>query len=142
MLGGARGTTDLHDVVLLLLGTGMRSEALALEWTDVDLDADIPCVRVAATLVEPRRDAATGQVFVTGLRRQPTTKTGAPHSIAVPGAAVQMLNRRRAGVLTEPERQPAFPLGVQQPAGAQPVQGLRGLRSSGDRLPRRLALAW
>ena len=49
MLGGARRTTDLHEVVLLLLGTGMRiGEALALEWADVDLDTDVPCVRVAA----------------------------------------------------------------------------------------------
>ena len=73
--------SDLHDVVLLLLGTGMRiGEALALRWTDLDLDADIPCVRVDATMVEPRRDAATGQVFVAGLHRQPMTKTGAsPH---------------------------------------------------------------
>ena len=57
LLGGTRRTSDLHDVVLVLLGTGMRiGEALALRWTDVDLDADIPCVRVAATMVEPRRD--------------------------------------------------------------------------------------
>ena len=84
MLGGTRRTPDLHDVVLLLLGTGMRiGEALALEWTDLDLDADIPCVRVAATMVEPRRDAATGQVFVAGLHRQPMTKTGAARTHCV-----------------------------------------------------------
>ena len=72
LLGGARRSSDLHDVVLLLLGTGMRvGEALALEWTDLDLHADIPYVRVGATLVEPRRDAASGQVFVAGLHRQP-----------------------------------------------------------------------
>ena len=97
MLGGAPRSSDLHDVVLLLLGTGMRiGEALALEWADVDLDADIPCVRVAATLVEPRRDATSEQVFVAGLHRQPMTKTGAARTIALPCAAVEMLNRRRA----------------------------------------------
>ncbi len=65
-----RGDLDLHDVVLVLLGTGMRiGEALALEWADLNVDADIPYVHVAATLVEPRRDAATGQVFVAGLHR-------------------------------------------------------------------------
>ena len=54
-LGGARRTRDLHDVVLVLLGTGMRiGEALALEWADLHVDADIPYVRVAATLVEPQ----------------------------------------------------------------------------------------
>jgi integrase len=78
-----RRTSDLHDVVLVLLGTGMRiGEALALRWTDVDLDADVPCVRVAATMIEPRRDAATGQLFVAELHRQPMTKTGATRSIA------------------------------------------------------------
>ena len=98
LLGGAPRTPDLHDVVLVLLGTGMRiGEALALEWTDLDLHADIPYVRVDATLVEPRRDAATGQVFVAGLHRQPMTKTGAARTIALPCAVVEMLNRRRAG---------------------------------------------
>jgi len=66
-------------------------EALALEWTDLDLHADIPCVHVAATLVELRRDAASGQVFVAGLHRQPMPKTGAARTIALPGAAVKML---------------------------------------------------
>jgi integrase len=57
LMGGCRRTPDLHDVVMLLLGTGMRiGEALALEWSDLDLHADIPCVQVAAKLVEPRRD--------------------------------------------------------------------------------------
>src|SRR5680860_1102199 len=52
LLGGARRTPDLHDVVLVLLGTGMRiGEALALRWTDLDLHADIPYARVDATLV-------------------------------------------------------------------------------------------
>jgi integrase len=96
-------------VVLLLLGTGLRiGEALALEWTDLDLHADIPWVRVAATLVEPRRDAASGQVFVAGLHRQPMTKTGAARTIALPCAAVEMLKRRRAGLMREHERQPVF----------------------------------
>ena len=109
MLGGARRTTDLHDVVLLLLGTGMRiGEVLALEWADVDLDSDVPCVRVAATMIEPRRDAASGQVFVAGLHRQPMTKTCAARTIALPCAAVQMLDRRRAGLMRQHERQPVF----------------------------------
>ena len=107
-MGGAPRSPDLHDVVLLLLGTGMRiGEALALEWTDLDLDADIPCVRVAATMVEPRRDAASGQVFVAGLHRQPMTKTGTARTIALPCAAVEMLNRRRAW-MEQHDRQPVF----------------------------------
>ena len=110
LLGGTRRTSELHDVVLVLLGTGMRiGEALALRWTDVDLDAEIPCVRVAATMVEPRRDAATGQVFVAELHRQPMTKTGATRSIAVPHAVVEMLRRRRARTPARLEHQPVFP---------------------------------
>jgi integrase len=70
VLGGRPRSPDLHDVVLLLLGTGMRiGEALALEWTNLDLHAEVSCVRVDATLVEPRCAAATGQVFVAGLHR-------------------------------------------------------------------------
>jgi len=108
-MGGTRRTPDLHDVVLVLLGTGMRiGEALALEWADLDLDADIPHVRVAATMVEPRRDAATGQVFVAGLHRQPMTKTGTNRAIALPAAAVEMLNLRRARMVGEHDRQPVF----------------------------------
>jgi integrase len=107
--GGTRRTPDLHDVVLLLLGTGMRiGEALALRWTDLDLHADVPCVRVDATMVEPRRDAATGQVFVAGLHRQPMTKTGAARTIALPGGVVDMLNRRRVGMRAQHDRQPVF----------------------------------
>jgi len=109
LLGGTRRTPDLHDVMLVLLGTGMRiGEALALEWADLDLDADIPHVRVAATMVEPRRDAATGQVFVAGLHRQPMTKTGAARTIALPSTAVAMLNQRRARMVGEHDRQPVF----------------------------------
>jgi integrase len=95
-------------VVLVLLGTGMRiGEALVLEWADLDLHADVPCVRVAATLVEPRRDAATGQVFVAVLHRQSMTKTGVARGIALPCAAVEMLTRRGAA-LRQHERQPVF----------------------------------
>jgi integrase len=109
LLGGTRRTSDLHDVVLLLLGTGMRiGEALALRWADLDLDADLPCVRVDATMVEPRRDAASGHVFVAKLHRQPMTKTGAARTIALPSAIVDMLNRRRAGIKRQHDGQPVF----------------------------------
>jgi len=107
--GGTRRTPDLHDVVLLLLGTGMRiGEALALRWTDLDLDADTPWVRVDATMVEPRRDAASGQVFVAGLHRQPMTKTGAERTLALPSASVEMLKRRRAATTGQHDQEPVF----------------------------------
>jgi len=109
LLGGAPRTPALHDVMLVLLGSGMRiGEALALRWTDLDLHADLPRVRVDATLVEPRSDATTRQVFVGGLHRQPMTKTGAARTIALPCAVVEMLNRRRAGMTTQHDRQPVF----------------------------------
>lgn len=108
-LGGRRRSPDLHDLVLLLLATGMRiGEALALQWTDVDLTAAVPTVRVAATVVEPRRDAATRQVFVEALHRQPLTKTGATRVIALPSAAVQMLHRRRAAMPHPEDGPPVF----------------------------------
>ena len=108
VLGGTRRTPDLHDVVLVLLGTGMRiGEALALEWADLDLDADIPHVRVAATMVEPRREPPAA-----GIRSRAAPSTDDqdrcdPH-IALPGAAVEMLNRRRAGMMGRHDRQPVF----------------------------------
>jgi integrase len=109
LLGGTRRTPDLHDVTLLLLGTGMRiGEALALRWTDLDLHADIPSVRVDATLVEPRSDAASGQVFVAGLHRQPMTKTGASRTIALPVGVVGMLNRRCNGMTGDKGQGPVF----------------------------------
>jgi integrase len=59
-MGGTRRTSDLHDVVLVLLGTGMRiGEALALRWTDIDLAAEIPYVRVHVALDEPTVFAAS-----------------------------------------------------------------------------------
>jgi integrase len=109
VLRGAPRTPDLHDVVLVLLGTGMRvGEALALERADLDLYADIPCVRVDATLVEPRRDAASGEVFVVGLHRQPMTKTGAARTIALPCAAIEMSNGRSAGLMRQHDREPVL----------------------------------
>lgn len=64
---GPRPTSDLADLVDLLLGTGMRiGEALALRWEDIDIAADPPTVTVAGTLVD-----STG-----GLRRQDHPKTG------------------------------------------------------------------
>src|SRR4051794_31422351 len=56
----------------------------------------------------PRHDAGTGQVFVAGLHRQPMTKAGANRAIALPGAAVAMLNQRRARMVGEHDRQPVF----------------------------------
>ena len=115
LLGGAQRTPDLYDVALLLLGTGMRiGEALALKWTDLDLDAEAPYVRVAATLVEPRRDAASGQVFVAGLH-PPTEDEDrcSPHHCPT-------VRRRRDG-------DPASSLDVAARSAA-------GLRSRGRRL--------
>jgi integrase len=108
-LGGRRRTPDLHDLVLLLLATGMRiGEGLALQWADLALAAEVPTVRVAATLVEPRRDAGTGQEFVGRLHRQPMTKTGGVRRLALPSAAVEMLQRRRASASAARDEAPVF----------------------------------
>ena len=86
---GPRHTSDLADVVDLLLATGARiGEILALRWQDLDLTGPEPSVTICGTLV-----------FVkgVGLFRQEWTKTDAGFRIVIlPRFAVAMLQRRRA----------------------------------------------
>jgi len=86
---GPRHTSDLADVVDLLLATGARiGEILALRWQDLDLTGPEPSVTICGTLV-----------FVkgVGLFRQEWTKTDAGFRIVIlPRFAVAMLLRRQA----------------------------------------------
>jgi hypothetical protein len=64
MLGDARRRMDLHDVVLCCWPRGCASaRRWPWVWADANLDNEIPRVRVAATTVEPRRAATSGQLF-------------------------------------------------------------------------------
>lgn len=107
--GGKRRSPDLHELVLFMLATSTRiGEALAVTWADVDLSADPATVHIGATLVEPRKDKATGQVFVAGLRRQPLTKGGRSRTLVLPDAAVKMLDERRKRTMWRRQTDPVF----------------------------------
>jgi integrase len=76
---------DLRDPVILLAGTGLRrSELLALQWEDVDLDGRVLAVNGSVVRLK-------GQ----GLVRQDTTKGGAARSVPLPQFAVEALRRRK-----------------------------------------------
>ncbi|MDE0775440.1 MAG: tyrosine-type recombinase/integrase [Nocardioides sp.] len=119
--GGRRRSPVLHDMIVFLLATGCRiGEGLAITWRDLDLTSDPPTVTIGATLVEPRKQATpTGRgsdpesaparrVFVERLHRQPITKGGGERTLALPDAAVMMLNRRRRTRATRALDAPVF----------------------------------
>ncbi len=96
---------DLPDLVDVMLATGCRiGEALALRWSEVDLDEHI--VYLTGTVVREKG---------VGLFRQDTTKGKKPRGYLVPKFAMAMLERRAAEV-------PPGPLGLVFPSA---VQGLR-----------------
>jgi integrase len=92
--GGRQRTTELADVVDMLLATGVRTgEVMSLQWDDIVLDAEVPTVTIASTAVHVRGE---------GLRRQPKTKTAAGfRTLSLPPFAVRMLFRRRVEAQTE-----------------------------------------
>ena len=85
---GPRHTSDLADIVALMLATGARiGEMLALRWEDLDLAATRPTLTICGTLV-----------FVKGkgFFRQPWTKSDAGYrTIVLPRFAVGMLLARK-----------------------------------------------
>lgn len=80
-------TTDLADVVDMLLATGVRTgEVLALRWADIDLKSDEPTVSIGGTVVE---------IVGTPLHRQESPKTDASNRrLRLPPFAIAMLLRR------------------------------------------------
>jgi len=85
---GPHHTSDLADIVDLLLATGARiGEILAIRWQDLDLDSPTTTLTISGTLV---------YVKGKGLFRQGWTKTDAGFRIVVlPQFATRMLLRRR-----------------------------------------------
>ena len=71
--GGPTPSVPVDLIIDTMLGGGgLRiGEALALRWTDLDLDGEEPTLRVLGTTVEVRNDQNNG----TGLHRQSRTKT-------------------------------------------------------------------
>jgi integrase len=85
---GPRHTSDLADIVDLLLATGARiGEILALRWNDLDLDPAAPTVTICGTLVYLKG---------IGLFRQEWTKSEAGfRTVVLPRFAVTVLARRQ-----------------------------------------------
>ena len=102
--GRRRPNRDLHDVVSLLAGTGMRlGECLALRNEDVNLDAIPATVTVSGTMVEPRKkpktiwaDPSVPEWHIEKHFRQSTTKTNHVRTLVLPRAVAQQLRERRA----------------------------------------------
>lgn len=81
-------TTDLADPIDMLLGTGIRTgELVALRWSDLALDTDVPIVTIQATAV---------QLDDVGLIRQERTKSESGfRKLQLPTFVWEMLVRRR-----------------------------------------------
>lgn len=100
--GRRRPNRDLHDVVALLLGSGMRvGEVLALRHQDVDIDSQPATVTVSGTMVEPIKkpkfEWADSEVpdYVAEYHRQPTTKTNQVRTLVLPEVVAEQLRERR-----------------------------------------------
>ena len=89
---GRRGPNgDLRDVIECSLGTGTRiGELLAVQWKHLDLDGELPTMRICGTLVEPRKG------YVSKLYRQESTKTKTVRTLILPDAVARVLRARRA----------------------------------------------
>jgi integrase len=85
---GQRRSSDLPDVVDILLATGARiGELCALRWQDVDLAADHPTLTISGTVV---------RLEGKGVTRQPHPKTSAGfRTVTLPRFAVESLLRRK-----------------------------------------------
>ena len=85
---GPRATSDMADIIDLMLATGCRiGEILALRWSDLDLDGDLPVLTVSGTI-----KTETGK----GTYRKPTPKTDASRrTVVLPRFAAELLRVRR-----------------------------------------------
>lgn len=97
-MGGRRTNRDLVDALYVLLGTGIRiGELIALRWCDVDLEADVPTVLIAGTMIEAR-GAQVPERY-----RQAFTKGKESRTIALPDAVAAVLRQRRASARPQAE---------------------------------------
>lgn len=100
---GPTRSTELLDVVDVMLGTGMRiGEVLAIRWSDVDL-GEHPRLTVSGTLVPIKEK---------GLIRQPHTKTASGYRVlTLPAFVVEVLLRRSVEMIPT-ETNAVFPSGA------------------------------
>ncbi|MDI5937667.1 MULTISPECIES: site-specific integrase [unclassified Micromonospora] len=92
---GPRPTSDLADIVDLLLATGARiGEILALRWEDLDLAVEHPVLTISGTII---------YIKGKGFFRQEWTKTDAGYrSVVLPKFAVAMLMTRKLNAADNP----------------------------------------
>jgi integrase len=92
-----RPTSDLADIVDLMLATGARiGETLALRWEDIDLAAEQPTATICGTIV-----CLKGKGFF----RQEWTKSEAGfRTVVLPRFAVGMLMARKLTAADNPLR--------------------------------------
>jgi integrase len=85
---GPKGTSDMADIVDLMLATGCRiGEILALRWSDLDLDGELPILTVSGTI-----KTETGK----STYRKPTPKSDASRrTVVLPRFAAELLRVRR-----------------------------------------------
>src|SRR6476661_7423196 len=81
---GPKATGDMADIIDLMLATGCRiGEVLALRWSDLDLDGDLPVLTVSGTI-----KTETGK----GTYRKPTPKSDASRrAVVLPRFAAELL---------------------------------------------------
>ena len=85
---GPKATGDMADIIDLMLATGCRiGEILALRWSDLELDGDLPTLSVLGTI-----KTETGK----GTYRKPRPKSDASQrTVVLPPFAAELLRVRR-----------------------------------------------
>jgi integrase len=90
-------TCPHYALWVTLLATGLRiGEALALRWSDLDLDRRVLTVAASVGRVGGQIDAATGRRTRTRLIRMPTKTVASKAEVAIPEFAVEVLRQHRA----------------------------------------------
>ncbi len=86
----------LYPLWVTLLATGLRvGEALALHWSDLDLERQTITVNATLARVGGQVDPATGRRSATRLTRKATKTAASQATVAVPRFAVDVLRRHR-----------------------------------------------
>lgn len=100
---GRPPTSDLLDVVDVLLGTGARiGEVLALRWEDVELEPTAASILIAGTVV---RDPESGKMVRQTMPKSATSR----RSLLIPRFVADALMRRRVAVVVPNVHDLVFP---------------------------------
>lgn len=125
---GPKATGDMADIIDLMLAAGCRiGEILALRWSDLELDGELPTLTVSGTI-----KTETGK----GTYRKPTPKSDTSRRTVVLPQFVAELLRLRREFATLNEQTPSSP-----PATA-PATRSSTSSGGGGRSARTLATSW